>query len=474
MKKISILWLLINIFTVSLSAQTVEQQARRLYANKEYEQAAPGFKKLLKSQPNSGNYNFWYGVCCFEMKQYPEAIKHLKIAVKRRVPSGQLYLAQAYNNNYQYEEAIQCYEEYIEALKKRKRSVEKAEQLLEKSKTDLRRLKGVEKVCVIDSFVVDKANFLKSYKLSEESGKLYAHNDFFKTEGEEVGTVYKTEIGNKIYYTETDEKGILNIFSKNRLSEEWSSGSSLPGSINAAGNTNYPFVLSDGITIYYACDSDESMGGYDIFVTRYNTNTNTYLMPQNVGMPFNSPYNDYMYAIDEYNNLGWFASDRYQPEGKVCIYVFIPNSSKQTYNYESMPTEQIISLAKLNSIKDSQRDSIEVNQAIERLETAIEYQPKESEVVDFSFVIDDQRTYHQLSDFKTEEAKKLFVTYQRMKRDFDEQQRKLKNQRKVYASSSDAKKKKLSPAILDTEKRANQMAIELYEQIKKVRKVEIK
>ena len=40
-------------------------------------------------------------------------------------------------------------------------------------------------------------------------------------------------------------------------------------------------------------------------------------------MPFNSPYNDYMYVIDEYNNLGWFASDRYQPEGKgmcICIH----------------------------------------------------------------------------------------------------------------------------------------------------------
>ncbi len=53
-------------------------------------------------------------------------------------------------------------------------------------------------------------------------------------------------------------------------------------------------------------------------------------------MPFDSPYNHYMHVIDQYNNLGWFASDRFQPEGKICIYVFIPNSSKQTYNYEAM------------------------------------------------------------------------------------------------------------------------------------------
>ena len=32
-----------------------------------------------------------------------------------------------------------------------------------------------------------------------------------------------------------------------------------------------------------------------------------------------------MLAIDEFNQLGWFVSDRNQPEDKVCIYIFIPN-----------------------------------------------------------------------------------------------------------------------------------------------------
>ena len=123
----------------------------------------------------------------------------------------------------------------------------------------------------------------------------------------------------------------------------------MPGSINESGNANDPFVLSDGVTIYYATDG-EGLGGYDIFVTRYNTNTDSYLTPENVGMPFNSPYNDYMYVIDEYNNLGWFTSDRFQPEEKVCIYVFIPNSSKQTYNYEAMDPQQMIRLAQILSL----------------------------------------------------------------------------------------------------------------------------
>ncbi|MEG1400792.1 tetratricopeptide repeat protein [Bacteroides sp.] len=471
MKKKYILFLLISFFTISLSAQTLEQ-ARNLYANKEYEKAAPIFEKYVKSQPTNGNYNLWYGVCCLETGRPAEAVKYLETAVKRRVASGQLYLAQAYNNVYRYEDAIQCYEEYIEALKKRKQPTEEAEKLLDKSKADFRMFKGVEEVCVIDSFVVDKASFLQTYKISEESGKLYTFDEYFKVTGNHPGTVYETELGNKLYYSETGKDDLLNIFSKNKLIDEWSKGTLLPENINATGNTNYPFVLTDGITIYYASDGAGSIGGYDIFVTRYNTNTDTYLTPENVGMPFNSPFNDYMYVIDEYNNLGWFASDRYQPEGKVCVYVFIPNSSKRIYNYESTPHEQMVSLAQLRSLKDTWKDKTEVQEALQRLESAINHKPQERQVYDFVFVIDDQRTYHQLSDFRSKQAQEQFQLYQRMEKDFKQQESKLDQQRQAYTKGNKEAKAKLTPAILDLEKRVRQMSLELDEQAIKVRSIE--
>lgn len=471
MKKKYILFLLISFFTISLSAQTLEQ-ARNLYANKEYEKAAPIFEKYVKSQPTNGNYNLWYGVCCLETGRPAEAVKYLETAVKRRVASGQLYLAQAYNNVYRYEDAIQCYEEYIEALKKRKQPTEETEKLLDKSKADFRMFKGVEEVCVIDSFVVDKASFLQTYKISEESGKLYTFDEYFKATGNHPGTVYETELGNKLYYSETGKDDLLNIFSKNKLIDEWSKGTLLPKNINATGNTNYPFVLTDGITIYYASDGAGSIGGYDIFVTRYNTNTDTYLTPENVGMPFNSPFNDYMYVIDEYNNLGWFASDRYQPEGKVCVYVFIPNSSKRIYNYESTPHEQMVSLAQLRSLKDTWKDKTEVQEALQRLESAINHKPQERQVYDFVFVIDDQRTYHQLSDFRSKQAQEQFQLYQRMEKDFKQQESKLEQQRQAYTKGNKEAKAKLTPGILDLEKRVRQMSLELDEQAIKVRSIE--
>lgn len=113
-------------------------------------------------------------------------------------------------------------------------------------------LKGVEDVCIIDSFVVDKANFLSAYKISEESGKLFTFNEFFQTEGDHPGTVYETEIGNKIYYSEKGERGNLDIFSKNKLLNEWSNGRRCPAA-QRTGNTNIP-VCFIGWCYYLLCN----------------------------------------------------------------------------------------------------------------------------------------------------------------------------------------------------------------------------
>lgn len=471
MKKKYILFLFLGFLAAGVSAQTLDQ-ARNLFTKGEYEKAKPVFYRYVKSQPANANYNYWYGVCCVKTGEPQEAIKPLEYAVKKRIANAPLYLGQAYNEVYRFEDAVNSYEDYIEAQSKRRQPTAEAEKLLEKARANLRMLKGVEEVCVIDSFVVDKANFLNAYKISEEAGKLYTYNDYFKTEGNHPGTVYQTELENKIYYSERGKDNTMNILSKNKMLDEWGKGTPLPGSINSSANANYPYMMADGVTIYYASDGEGSMGGYDIFVTRYNTNTDTYLVPENVGMPFNSPYNDYMYVVDEFNNLGWFATDRYQPEGKVCIYVFIPNTSKQTYNYEAMDPRQIASLARLHSLKDTWKDQRALSEARQRLSAARYAKPQEKQETDFEFIIDDNHTYYRLSDFISPKAKELFLKYEQMENDFRLQAEKLAGMRDNYARANKQEKAKLAPAILDLEKRVEQMEAELDRQAVTVRNTE--
>lgn len=468
------LWLFcIGITLQPLAAQSLSE-ARQLYEKGEFEKAKPAMKRFVKSQPANGNYNLWYGVCCLETGQPQEALKYLQIAVKKRVTSGQLHLARCYDCLYRFEEAVDEIETYKSELEKRRKSTNLAEEELKRFQTHLRLMKGVEQVEVFDSIVVDKETFLSHYRLSDESGKLHTYAEFFGENGKSGGTVYETQIGNKIYFSEVQEDGRMALAGSNKQLDKWSTPTLLPGKINEAQHSNFPFVLSDGFTLFYASDGEDSMGGYDIFVTRYNTANDSYLTPENIGMPFNSPFNDYMYAIDEYNHIGWFVSDRYQPEGKVCIYLFIPNESKQVYDYDATDKATLRKLASLSSIQSTWIHPDKVQIALERFRENHKEKSMEQQEGDFLFVVNDERVYHRLEEFQSQTAAKLFQAYQQLQNAYSQQDQKLDSMRDRYANSNEEEKQRLAPALLDLEKRVEELLLLLDQKANEVRAEELK
>ncbi|KAA6350704.1 hypothetical protein EZS27_001932 [termite gut metagenome] len=446
---------------VSLLAQTLEQ-AKDMFVKKQYDKAKPVFQKYLKGSPANASYNYWYGVCCLQTGEVEVSIKPLRIAFEKKIQNASFFLGKAYKELWYFDEAVKCYDTHIGILKKKNEKTDEVERLLEESKLYARMLKGVEDVCVIDSFVVDKENFLEAYKISEESGSLYTYKDFFLKDGSNEATVYETELENIICYSERNEDSVLNIYTRIRISDGWSAATPFPDMINKLANVNYPFMLTDGVTVYYASDGDGSLGGYDIFVTRYNSGTESYMTPENIGMPFNSPFNDYMYVIDEYSNLGWFASDRYQPDNKVCVYVFVPNKFKKSYNYESMKHEDIVGLAQLRSLRNTWKNEQIVAEAKEGLKKVLfSRKPAEKKVFDFEFVIDDQRTYYNLNEFKSSRAREAFNKYRQLEKDYRQQMDKLAVLREQYARLDKAKQSQLTPVIIDLEKQVHEMSKEL-------------
>ena len=95
-------------------------------------------------------------------------------------------------------------------------------------------------------------------------------------------------------------------------------------------------------------------------------------------------------------NLGWFATDRNQPEGVVCIYTFIPTETKQYYNYKEDDFEDIRNAAQIQSITATQTDPEVVRKAQQALfKLGLEIQTEDKKK-DFTFVIDDFTDYHSL------------------------------------------------------------------------------
>ncbi len=464
MRKLYISCLLLSGLAGSISAQNIEQ-AKQLFLKGEYSEAKPLFQSLLKKAPSNANYNYWFGACEYETGNPEKAIPYLKKGAARKVTNAYKYLGLAYYDLYQFEEAQTSYEDYIQALTKSKQPIEEAEKEMEGIKRAARMIKGVEKVTVIDSFTVDKKSFLNAYKISKEAGNIEMNAD-------NNGTSYTTENGNKMIFSQPDSNGNMQLYSRIKLINEWSEPEAIK-SLNADANVSYPFLMPDGITLYYSTDSKESLGGYDIFVTRYDSEEGKYLKPDNLGMPYNSPYNDYMYAVDEINNLGWFASDRFQPEDKVCVYVFVPNETKEVYDYESTDAQLIKQVALLTPLSVTQHNKEKVNKAkqqLQKLLTSTEYVRKSG---DFEFIIDDTHVYNELSDFRSADARKAYQQMIQKQKDYNALSTQLESKRDEYINASAAKKSSLAPSILDLEKRTEQLQKEIEEMIVKVRNLEI-
>ena len=222
----------------------------------------------------------------------------------------------------------------------------------------------------------------------------------------------------------------------------------LTAPISDSKDQAYPFIMSDGLTIYFASKGHESIGGYDIFASRYNLNSNTYLTPNQMNMPFNSPFNDYMMVFDEQKGIGWFASDRYQPEGLVCVYTFIPNQEVRLVQTEEK--DSIASRAKIENIKDSWRKDVDYSALLEKASIINESDKKAQN--EFTFVINDEHTYHNLTDFKSLSSRELFIRALDAEKKLEEAQKEIDIKRAQYSAASSNDKSSLTSDILQKEK----------------------
>ena len=447
----------------TLSAQTLSQ-SKKPFENGEYEQAKTAFAKFIKGSPNNAEYNYYYGASLYETGELEKSLPYLEKSAKRNYIGAFRYLGKAYADLYRFDEAVENYETHIEWLDEKNRDTEQAEAELSELLKKTRMFKSVEKVAVIDSFVVSKNKFLDAYKISSTSGKIQWNDG-------RNGTVYENEMGNKRLLSE-EKDSLMQLYTQEKLLDGWGEKIAVE-SLNDSCNVNFPFLMGDGTTLYYASDGEGTLGGYDIFVTRYDSEDNTYLRPSNIGMPFNSTANDYLYAVDEFNNLGWFVTDRNQPTDTVCVYVFVPNESKETYNYEATDPQVIMDAATLRSIQTTWTDEEQVRDARQRL-SALKYgKEKEVKKTDFQFIVDDSATYTVWEDFRSKEAQNMYRQLVQKEKDLNQLQTNLAQKREQFATENGLGRKKLEPSILDLEKRIPQLVEEVEKLAIEVRRLEI-
>jgi len=291
---------------------------------------------------------------------------------------------------------------------------------------------NTQKIFFFDSLVTSKKDVVSSIRLNKESGKLFYYNDFFKIDGNNDRTVFLNELGNKCYYACSDNNGEIHLYTRDKLGNQWSEPIKIEGMDGMFEDINYPFVLPDGITLYFAAKGNESIGGYDIFVTRFDNSDSHVLTPENLGMPFSSESDDYLYIIDDLDGLGWFATERNRMDGNVCVYMFAQPKSRKTYNEDDISDADLKKMADIHDIQSTWTSSNEQKRYRSTYNNMLKRNDKNISNDNFSFVINDDVNYTHIDEFKSVANKNRYKELQSFKKEYEQKVRELATLRNKY------------------------------------------
>ena len=376
---------------------------------------------------------------------------------------------------YRFGEAASLLESDIAVSKELGMPCTSLQRLLDRAVVGNSMLEAVERVTIVDSFVVDGDKVLDAIAIDTNCGRLLTAQQtkqLADIKQPPIGPGFTNGFCDRVVFCQSGKGGVVSLFGSDKFGDKWSTPKPLEGLVDSSAVRGYPFLLPDGTTLYFASRDSASLGGYDIFLTRYDSETKSYLKPQNMGMPFNSPFNDYLMVYDEVNKLGWFVSDRYQPEGKVCVYVFIPNQMRQTC--VGVDSHTLLQLASLRNIHLTQKGKEKsVAEAKAQLRTVSGKSGITKIQKTFSFDVAYGTRYNDINQFQSKQARKLAQEWQQLNEQYDKLTLLLSENRKRYENSpSPAERKAIATIILRQEKEAEALFLKIREQANLTRKAE--
>lgn len=312
-----------------VSSDDLKKQADKLFDDEDYSGAYKLYSQLVSNFPKDPVYNYKLGVCMiFSEPDKKKSLPYLKFAAansenNKELKDVKFYLGKAYHINYLFDEAIKNYNDYrltASSSQQKKLQVDREIKACSNGKHLLSNLTDLE---VMSKSELSENDYFRSYK--KIGGKLLVKPDEFKTgtdrKKKEKSVVFLPNGSNVVYfssYGDNPETGKDLYTSVKQANGTYSKPEKVKG-VNTEFDEDYPFLHPDGKTLYFASKGHNSMGGYDIFKSVFNEETNTWGAPFNLEFPINSPDDDYLFVTDSLETTAYFSTGRQSPPGKIDV-----------------------------------------------------------------------------------------------------------------------------------------------------------
>lgn len=333
-------------------------------------------------------------------------------------------------------------------------------------------LDGTQQLFVVDSVVTDKAQAIRQVPLQADLGRVVPYNEVFAGKGTDGAYVYVNGFGNKCYYAETDTTGTSRMYCREKLGGQWSAPQQIQGIGSDLKFINYPFMTSDGETLFFAAKGDEGLGGYDLYMTRYDSDEGRFLKAENLGLPYNSQADDVFYIEDDVHGFAWLATDRRQPEGKTCVYTIKTAKKRTNYSPDDYSDSKLKGLASISRIRDTWPTPQLRDKAMAELRSiGGGSQNAEADNDGEAFIVNDELSYNSPESFSAEGGR-LYAQLIKLRQQKEETERSLDALRIKYHAATAGGRAALAAQIAAGEKKLDDTTDKIADITKRIRKTE--
>lgn len=172
--------------------------------------------------------------------------------------------------------------------------------------------------------------------------------------------------GNTLFFVRAEARGAqTDIYICRKLpSGSWSEPLKLGPEVNSPFDEDFPYLSIDGKTLYFSSQGHNSMGGFDLFKSTWDSEANIWTKAENLGYPVNTTDDDKSISITPDNRVGYISACRPGGCGDLDIYRIKFNDVDQKLTIYlcnvilgdslNKPTEYYVNVTAVNKATDEE------------------------------------------------------------------------------------------------------------------------
>lgn len=319
--------------------------------------------------------------------------------------------AEELHREYRFDEAIETYQKVLSSTKDSSLRI-KLEEYIIQCENGISLMKYAVTPNVLDKKQFPTENFYLNIAGLQDKSWLRTPNPMVNAGNHPYyNAVYFPEGSGTVYYSAQDNSGSWNIYQIDQISDTlWAEPKILGENITSSGDEIFPMLSADGKELYFASNGHYGIGGFDLYVSKWDEDAQDWGIPENLGFPYSSTADDIFFINTPDGQFSLLASTRgSSDEEDMTLYVieYTPTPIKR----EISDIAEIQKIARLNS-------SI---LTLEKREEVKEVAPEAEGMSDYALLVAQMRAMRKEFDDNIAKQEENRMLYERVTNEDDRQ-----------------------------------------------------